>query len=372
MPYTVLIDQYLDFSGEITWPAVIGGIWIPPPSDGSSPGTPTFTGTVTSAAGQPPMLTFAALDGPPTTASAMLVSQPSFGDLYRSAAVPPPANPAHLNGDCAKGSALTQDDLDSLTANFGSQTSPIPGWLQDIYAGLTGGAYIPQSTTVSAVALTLPTAPATGTLTVTLTGTVAVRHWKAISNNPFTFTETVVLAPSGDPVDTSRILAAADSNASMTITGGLVVAPELVSSMAGQVTPDLEGRFNQAIASNIAQILAKRTPPQQLSPPAVISAHRVVITPAGLTLTLSIADIFGPALIPKGENMTAVPNVVGDDVPTAQAAMASASLYFEGEKGGSSPRLDVPTVVKTTPPAYTSVQKGTMVTCLIDYPENQR
>ena len=126
MPYTVLIDQYFDLSGEINWPAVIGGIWVPPPSDGSSPGTPTFAGTVTSTADQPPMLTFAALDGPPTTASAMLISQPSFGDLYRLAGATPPANPAHLNGDCKTGSALTQNDLDSLTANFGSQTSPIP------------------------------------------------------------------------------------------------------------------------------------------------------------------------------------------------------------------------------------------------------
>ena len=305
MPYTVLIDQFLDFTGAINWSTVVGAIWVPPPSDGSSPGTPTFTGTVTSVSGKPPMLTFPALGGPPTAASAMLISQPSFGDLFRLAVAPPSANPAHLNGDCKAGSALSQGDLDSMTANFGSQTSSVPGWLQAIYAALTAGLYIPESITVSAVALTLPTAPATGILTLTLTGTLAVGHLGATSNNPFTFTETVALAPSGDPVDTSRILAATGSSASMSIIGGLVVAPELVGSMASQATSDLEARFNQAIASDIAHTLAALTPPQQLSPQAVISANKVLITSSGLTLTVSVADISGPAIVHVPGNLAA-------------------------------------------------------------------
>ena len=75
MPYTVRIDQFLDFTSSINWPAVVGGIWVPPPANGSNPGTPTFTGTVTTTAGLPPVLTFAALGGPPTTDSVMLISQ---------------------------------------------------------------------------------------------------------------------------------------------------------------------------------------------------------------------------------------------------------------------------------------------------------
>jgi hypothetical protein len=370
MPYTVLFDQFLDFTEGITWSAVVGGIWVPPPSDGTNPGNPTFTGTVTIASGQPPTLTFPALGGPPTTASAMRVSQPSFGDLYRLASTPPAADPAHVNGEASVAPALDQSELNSLTASFGPQTSPVPASVQAACAAATLGLYFPTSITASAVALTLPAAPATGTLTVTITGTVAVNHWLWTSNQPFTFTETVTFAPSGDPADTSRILAATGSNANMTIIGGAVLAPLLKGPMAGQVTPDLEAKFNQAIPPNIDKALAGRNPPLQLSPSAVISARRVVITNAGLTLTLSIADIFGPALIPAEDNMTIVPNVVNDDVPTAEKKIGAASLYFEGEKGGSSPRLDVPTVVKTTPAASTHVQKGTMVTCLIDYPEN--
>ena len=75
--------------------------------------------------------------------------------------------------------------------------------------------------------------------------------------------------------------------------------------MAQALTPDLEGRFNQAIASKVAQVLAELAPPQQLSPQAVISAHRVVITSESLTLALSVADIFGSAVVPIPGNLTA-------------------------------------------------------------------
>jgi beta-lactam-binding protein with PASTA domain len=76
--------------------------------------------------------------------------------------------------------------------------------------------------------------------------------------------------------------------------------------------------------------------------------------------------------MPVPGNMTAVPYVIGDDVPTAERAVGNADLIFEGQRGGSSPRLEYPIVVKTTPPAGTSVQKGTYVTCIIDYPDNSR
>ena len=213
MPFTVLLDEFLDLTGSINWSAVVGGIWVPPPSDGTSPGTPSFAGTVTSVS--PPTLTFSALGGPPAAASAMLISQPPFGDLYRLAIAPPPANPAHLNGVNQAASPLDQHDLNNLTASIGPQTTAIlgnPFWW-------TFGTWVPQSITVSAIVLTLPEAPATGTLTLTLTGTIHVTHWGSPTDNPFTFTETVALAPSGDPVDTSRILAATGSNQSMTITG---------------------------------------------------------------------------------------------------------------------------------------------------------
>ena len=305
-PYTVLFDEFIDLTGGVNWSAVVGGIWVPPPSEGSNPGTPTFAGTVTTASGTPPTLTFPTLGGPPTTAAAMLVSQPTSGDLYRLAGTPPAANPAHLSGAVTAAPALDQNELNSMTATFGPQTTDLPGWLQAACAVLTAGLYIPNSIIVSAVALTLPTAPATGTLTVTLTGTVTISHWWSTSNNPFTFTETVALAPSGDPVDPGRILAATGSHANMNITGGALIAPLLAGNMAGQVTPDVENKFNQAIPPKVAQAVAGLTPPQQLAPQAVISASKVVITSSGLALSLSVADLFGPALIPVPPRMAVI------------------------------------------------------------------
>jgi hypothetical protein len=364
MPYTVLLDEFLDLTGSINWSAVVGGIWVPPPSDGTSPGTPTFAGTVTS--GSPPTLTFPALDGPPATASAMLISQPRFGDLYRLAITPPPANPAHLNGVNQAASPLDQNALNSLTASIGPQTSPVPGALQAICGGLTLGGYIPTSITVSAVALTLPEAPVTGSLKLTLTGTMAVRHWFWTSNNPFTFTETVALAPSGDPVDTSRILAATGSNQNMTISGGAIVAGLFAGPLHDQATPDLEARFNQGISSKVATALAELTPPQRLASGTVISANHVGITQAGLALTVSLANISGAALIPvQPPQETTVPDVYGFTVPDAQIAMQKAHLKMRTIDDGRPDRFTIPTVEEENPDAGTTVQVDTVVICTL-------
>jgi hypothetical protein len=364
MSYTVKFDDYLDLTGTINWPAVVAGIWVPPPSDGSSPGTLTFAGTVTSGIEQLAILTFPTLDGPPTDVSAMLISEPSFGDLYRVASGLSAANPAHLNGGAEAGAPLSQSDLDKLTSTIGSQTVAVPGGVQAAFGVLSLGGFIPTSITVSAVRLTLPTTEsADGTLTLTLTGTIAVSHWGvSTSHNGFTFSEAVTLAPSGDPVDPSRILAATSSNPAINW-------PFLGPILANSATPALETSFNQGIASDVSNALAAGDPPQRLSPGTVISAKKPVITPSGITLALSVANIFGPTSIPL-EN-TSVPNVVGDDVPTAQKAMARARLLFEEQRGASSPLLDVPTVRKTIPPAQTVVPQGTPVTCIVEYPENQ-
>jgi hypothetical protein len=364
MPYTIKFDDYLDLTETINWPAVVAGIWVPPPSDGRSPGTPTFAGTITSGIKQLAILTFPALDGPPTDVSAMLISEPSFGDLYRVASGLSAANPAHVNGIAQAGPPLSQSDLDKFTSTIGSQTVAVPGSAQAAFGALSLGGFIPTSITVSAVRLMLPTSEsADGTLTLSLTGTIAVSHWGLwTSHNGFTFSETVTLAPSGDPVDPARILAATSSNPAISW-------PFLGPILADSATPALEISVNQGIVSVVSQTLAGENPPQQLSPGTAISAKKPVIKPSGLILTLSVANINGPTSIPL-EN-TIVPKVVGDDVPTAQKAMARARLLFEEQKGGSSPLLDVPTVRKTIPPPQTVVPQGTPVTCIVDYPENQ-
>jgi PASTA domain len=360
MPYTVLLDEFLDLSGSIDWSAVVGGIWVPPPSDGTSPATPSTAGTATAVS--PPTLTFPALDAPPATASAMLISQPPLGDLYRLASPPPPANPVHLNGINQPAPPLDQQELDSLTASIGPQTTAIPGnpfWW-------TFGTWVPRSITVSAVTMTLPEAPATGTLTLTLTGTIHVSHWFGSSDNPFTFTETVALAPSGDPVDTSRTLAATGSSPSMTITGGGFAAGLMAGPLHDQATPDLEARFNQGISANVATTLAGLTPPQQLAPATVISANHVVITHGGLALNVSLANISGPALVPlQAPPQTTVPDVYGLTVPDALKAIEEAHLRMRTIDDGRPDRFTIPTVEDESPEPGATVPLGTVVTCTL-------
>lgn len=91
----------------------------------------------------------------------------------------------------------------------------------------------------------------------------------------------------------------------------------------------------------------------------------------------TFAGMTGGAIVLAGTisyppNTVAVPDVVGDDVPMAQKAMASANLVFEGQRGAPDELLSVPTVAKEIPVAGTLVLKGTQVTCVVDYPDRSR
>jgi hypothetical protein len=296
-PYAVSFAEFVDSTGAISWPAVIGGVWEPPPPGGSTPGAPSFSGAVSSAPDQSATLTFPTLAGPPTIASAMLISQPSFGDLYRLAVTPPPVNPGELNGGAEAIPVITQAELDTTTSQFSSVTIAVPSAVQRVFALLTLGLTVPTSATLSAVTLTLPAAGKSGFLILTATGTLAVSGWFWTGNRRFTFIETVALAPSGDPVDTPRVLAATGSSPSLNVTGGWKILPvkRLVASL---VTPAVESALNQALPPKVAKMLANNTPPQMLAPQAVISAGKITITHNGIAAILSIADIFGPALLP--------------------------------------------------------------------------
>lgn len=327
MPYIVDI-LVLDQTHTLTMSAITGGIWVPPSSFASSPSTPTFAGTMDPKSG---LLTFPALAGPPAGESVMLVSQPpapggvaSFGDLFRSGTVAAfPASPAFLLGGCQASPAMVQADLDKLTSNFAAQTLEVPNWLFWLVGWLSYGYIFPSTITVLSATLTLGTP---GFLTLTLTGTMQVAHFLVWSHTyPWTFTELLSLAPSADPVDTSHILAATYTSPGLSMPGvtGLVIKP-LAPFMANQVTPTVETLVNQAIPAAVAAQLASANPPQKLSPTAVISANKISIGASSLTLTLTIADIFGPPIVPI--QTTTVPDVLDEELAQARADLRAAHL----------------------------------------------
>jgi PASTA domain len=327
--YTVLLDEFLDLTGgSVSFPAVVGSIWVPEPSDGSSPGTPTFTGTGTN--GPPPSVTFPAPTAPPGTNSSMLISEPLSalglppGDLYRLAEGPPADNPVHLNGflDFA---SFSQDNLNNLTANFPALAFPVPGPLRTIIGIATLGLWIPTSVTVLTAALTLP-ATVGGGLTVTLTGTMTVQHWFWSSSDPFTFTAMVAVAPSGDPVDTSQIVRVTLSSPNLDITGGGILSG-LAGLLADNSAPVVEAKVNQAIPAQVSNILAQQSPPMQMSPRAVVSVFKVVTGAGGVNVNVSLADIFGPATEPiTAPPETTVPNIKGMSVDQARAELSGFHL----------------------------------------------
>jgi PASTA domain len=136
--------------------------------------------------------------------------------------------------------------------------------------------------------------------------------------------------------------------------------------MASQVTPGLEAMTNQAIPSIVAALLAASTPPQQLSPQAVISANRVVITSSGLTLILSAANIFGPVIIPlPPPRETTVPDVLGMTVPDAAAAIRAADLRMRELYDLPRDRTFTPIIEDQGRDGGTTVKVGTEVTVTV-------
>lgn len=377
MPYSVNIGVF-DLTGSLSVSAITGGIWIPPPTDGSNPGLPTFAGAMTPAGS----LTFPALGGPPPATSAMLVSQPAvpggaaaFGDLFRSGPVAAlPASPAPLLGVSQKSPALGQSDLDALTGNFAALTIDVSDTgLFWVVGGLSAGWIFPVTITVSSASLLLgPPAPS-GMLTLKLSGTMQVSHFGVWTQTyPVAFTEFLGFAPAGDPVDTSRILAASYSSPGLSMPGvtGYIIKP-LAPLVAGLVTPAVEALINQATPLTIAQALAGQTPPQQLSPQAVISANIVAVTNSALTLTLTVADIFGEPFV--NLPTTTVPDVIGDTLEKARQALTAAQLKMSVtyDSAQTDDLTDVPVVEFEDPDPGQTVPVGSEVVVTVKAFGNQ-
>lgn len=376
----VIKANLTDLAGIVDMAAIAGGIWVPPPANGSNPGAANNAASVSSGP-EGTTLTFPGLDGPPQS-SAVWVSIPP-GDLFRSGAVGPlPASPAPLTlftipGQVPPAHAITQTDIDNMVTGLLFTSLPIPDDVQSTVSGKTGGLWVPTSITLSSLTVALPQSSASGTLGVNVSGRIAARGWFWSESNTFTLAVTLGVIPSADPVDRTRILAVTVSSspgpslAVSRVPGWMSkwLAPWAASAVASM----LEGLVNQAVVSIISDKLAHLSSPfepSMLTPTAVVSMGRLSVLPAGIDLAIAIGDIFGPGIIPIAGNVTSVPNVIHDDLPTAAKAVGVAGLIFEGQWDNKYSGLyDVPTVVATDPPARTPVQKGTYVTCIYVKPD---
>jgi len=370
MAYAVEIG-FLDLAGIFN-PAVRGGIWVPPPPDGSSPGGPNFAGTVTSGSGQAPLtLTFAELAGPPAGGSAMLVTEPAGGDLFRSGQVAlPGASPASLALTIAPGQepgnvAMTPAQLNTLAASFAGTSIKVPDNVRLAAGVLSAGLLIPESVTLLTAALSL----GPGAISVTLTANISVREWFFfVAHYSCALTMSLAVGPSGDPVDTSRVLAAtvsASPGPVLTVPGAPGIYASLVAGWAAAaVSAMLEAQANKAISPLAAAELAKHH--FELTPTAVISAVRVVTTVTGISLFVSVGDIFGPGIVPLTQ--TQVPNVVGDEPAAAATALTAAGLAIRITQTVTSATVATPTVVSQTPPPGAEVQAGTYVDVVVEAP----
>jgi hypothetical protein len=221
--------------------------------------------------------------------------------------------------------------------------------------------------------------------TVTITNFPAITY-PEIMNNGFTMTTTVA------PFDPINIAEAGTFNAA----DGSIFVPRLTLL----ITIDVSGSFSTASGSfpvNMTQsgaLLTDLTTGSASSDAfdsgTVFNDQGSPLQPSGqVTLVgdghfwdddgnvTTFAGMTGGAIVLAGTisyppNTVAVPDVVGDDVPTARRAMASANLYFEPQRGSPDPMLAVPTVAEQTPVANALVQTGTQVTCRVDYPDPSR
>jgi hypothetical protein len=301
MPYVVEVT-FLDFTGLFAniSPAMMGGIFVPPPPGGGPAGAPTFAGTGSSP-GQPFTVTFHALGAPPEGFAAMLVTETTFGgDLFRSGPVQLPPSPAQL------------------TVNLvpPQQPSPAPPTLTPSQvSGLVGS--VAGNTLSAGGGMTVAIATATaklvaGAVKLTLTGTIRWSWFIFSASTGFTLTMFLGLAPSHDPSDTSDVVSApvvttgAAAPPALTLTSILLspLAPALAGLFASEVASVVAAEINQMIPSIASGALANMN--RQLTPTAVISLERAVITGSGIGLIASVSDLFGPGIEPIPISLRAV------------------------------------------------------------------
>jgi hypothetical protein len=288
MPYTVNVG-FLDFGGFY-------GAGFPPMAGTltpiSSPGPPD---TAASTPAGPTTLTFPSPASPPSGSSTVLVRDGGPpGDLFRSGAVTAlPPSPSSLTVFTVPTASMSFASIAATAAGLPPFAAGIPTEATVLTSIFSAGTFIP-------LALTITGAIAPTSLTVTVTGALTARvFYFGVSTYTFTSTFTAAPAPSGDAVDRSRIVsvtATAPTLAGVPSPASVVLAPVIAAIAAAK----LEGLINSTIASMASARLGSIG--MRLSPTAVICARRVAVLSTGVSLQLTLSDLFGPAVLPAPKN----------------------------------------------------------------------
>ena len=301
MPYTVNLAP-IDVGGFVGLGPALGGTFA-----NVSPTPATATTTATAAAAF--TLRFPSATAPPPGVVTIHVTNSGpTGDLFRSGlltGLPPDPGTVSLLSFPTSVTRLSSSAIAAMAVGAVSGVSLTPpAWVVGLVGAATLGTYIPLGGAITGIVPTLNSPP--GSVTLTVTGFFTFRTYYFWTDT-ISFTGTLVVrpAPSGDPTRPGRILSltGATTSLSTTTTGPsptLAVAGwflSLVAPMVGAIVqPVLEDKVNQAIESLVAPGLASLG--FRRSPSSVVSARNVVVSGAGIAMSLVLADLFGPAFSP--------------------------------------------------------------------------
>ncbi|HZR86312.1 MAG TPA: hypothetical protein VFB02_05885 [Bradyrhizobium sp.] len=289
-------------TGSFIDPALVGGSGAP-------------LATATSSSSTPLVLTFSSAAVPPAAAFSVLVNDTTTGGDWVRAGVltalpPSPDLPTVITIDPQ---LLSSTDLAALTPGTLLAPTIVPGWLRWLSGILTAGVYIPLVAVMPAPTITL----GTGSLSVTLTGSLAVRvGFFQVSTYSFTLTATITPAPSADTGVPSRVLSMTASAPTLTGAPAALGLTGLAPFLASTVASQLESLINTTIVSDGHAAAAAKG--LQLTSTAIFSARRVTVLPSGINLQLVLADLWGPAVLP-------IPGTLAVSIsPRPQAGVAHA------------------------------------------------
>jgi hypothetical protein len=239
----------------------------------------------------------------------LITESASGGDVLRTGSVSTlPLSPATPVVITIPPVLIPTTTLTALTAGFTVPPTSVPGGIQFACALATGGTFIPLTFSLPPVAIALTS---TG-ITVTATGTLTARtFFFGRSTLPFGFTATFTIAPSGDAVNTTRVLKVGVSSSGLT--GVIGALAPLASVLANILASFLESTINSTIASTAASTATSMG--MVLAPSAVISTHKIILVAStvasggGINLQLVLASLTGMPVVaaPKTMNVTITP-----------------------------------------------------------------
>jgi hypothetical protein len=292
------------FAGSVLNPRLVGGNGAAFDTATTSPAAPTT-------------LSFTSTAVPPATPSAVLATDNGTGgDVVRSgvvAALPP--SPGTATVLTVGPITLPAPEVSAATAGKAMPSTVVPDGLRVLSGILTVGAFIPLEAVFGDPTVTL----GSGTIDVTVSGSLIVRYWYFSDRTvDISVTATVTPTPSNDAEVPSHVLRTPLTTSSLT--AALSGVPfGLKVFLASAVAAKFESAVNEAIAARARAFLRNRG--RQLTPSAVICARSVTVVPdtspsgGGVNLQLTVSDLFGPGTVPIPGALTVTIS------PTPQAAV---------------------------------------------------